>query len=460
MFMVIRLEQGARDGVPLLDSDGKVHIYATGAEAAADAALLSSQWTKYQPRRVAEDGWREREAGRFADGTYLTVPWFTETWWIGSEPNRDHYAHVSNDDAAQIAFTPDAEKGAGDRQTRMAPGRYLAKFFPGLSSADVASWAAKWGSEHGTGIELLFAATADEIQEVYENGPTSCMSHDASDYDSPIHPVRVYAAGDLQIAYLKRGDAITARTLCWPEKKIFARIYGDYERLSPLLEEAGYRDASYEFEGARLLRREHNGGFVAPYLDVVRYVSDAGDYLRIGGDLSCDSTNGLIEDEGCSCERCGDRMGRDEGNYMEDVEESWCDDCERRYSFYCDRYGQTFTGDDYVRMANGETWSADAFAEHGAECEGSGDCIPADDTVELEDGTIWSDRYFHLNGFVCEDTGGNYSNEDLVVYEGAKLSPDAAADRQDAAADDIETATLPALEARAAADCTHWLEAA
>src|SRR5262249_35481599 len=138
--------------------------------------------------------------------------------------------------------------------------------------------------------------------------PNSCMSGRAGDYHGPCHPVRVYGAGDLAIAYLEQGDEITARALCWPAKLIYGRPYGDEHRLSAALEKAGYTYGhGTKLRGAKLLRIRSGDGFVAPYIDGCPGISDHGDHLEIGGDLESDSTTGVIlEESGETCDRCGD----------------------------------------------------------------------------------------------------------------------------------------------------------
>jgi hypothetical protein len=121
------------------------------------------------------------------------------------------------------------------------------------------------------------------------------MCHPADNYDSSCHPVRVYGAGDLAIAYLEPEKGhVTARALCWPARKIFGRVYGDDGKLIPMLESAGFsaidRHSKTSFNGAKLLRIEDDYGFVCPYLDDPNYgVEDDGDFLRIGGHIDARS---------------------------------------------------------------------------------------------------------------------------------------------------------------------------
>jgi hypothetical protein len=227
----------------------------------------------YTVTDVPPEEWEKREYCRFEYDIYKRPPsWFPRT-------NPDHYVHVSTENPLFLAYTPDEAKGRADRQVRIKPGKYLQKFHPDV---DVAALAARWAAEFGP-LELKIACSADEIEEVYVNGPGSCMSY-RQFQGVPMHPARVYADGDLRVAYIYREGRVTARTLIWPERKIYGRVYGDYERLTPLLHDAGYSPTSegdYAFEGARLGRHPHGNGFILPYVDWHHWVEDDGTHLVI-----------------------------------------------------------------------------------------------------------------------------------------------------------------------------------
>jgi hypothetical protein len=159
--------------------------------------------------------WRLREQRRFDLNEYEALPWDLPVI-------EDHYAHVSVEDGAKVAFTPSHEKGMVDVQVRMKPGRYLTKFYPHLSADKVREYAIALDKAIG----VRFAVTADDIVRVYLNGPNSCMSHATNTYASnPVHPCAVYGDSDLQLAYLAAKD-ITDPTfvplpvrLCGPRRK-------------------------------------------------------------------------------------------------------------------------------------------------------------------------------------------------------------------------------------------------
>ncbi|HEV2225038.1 MAG TPA: hypothetical protein VGR84_18750 [Candidatus Acidoferrales bacterium] len=344
---------------------------------------------------------------------YRHVPWVRESFWVDH-----HWAHISNEDPSLIAYTPTPRHAAEDRQVRTKPGRYLQSL--GLDNETVK----RWCSEYAVAIrppEVKFAGpgddeeTADLIEAVYCNGPGSCMSHQVDYYDSKIHPVRVYAAGDLAIAYL--GDAhkrVTARTLVWPEKKMFSRIYGDVGRLQPMLERMGYL---YDFmEGARLLRIPHGRTFVMPYIDPPNArVRDDGDMFRVSNSGKfAHNTKGLLSSDAvcCSCEgeggeeegrwfdddyycrscwdnsftecyNCGDDVSYDDSTTVGDAD--WCPRCAERHLRNCAQCTETYHRYDLTEIANGlycEECRDDRFTVCD-ECEG---WVDKDSISEASDG--------------------------------------------------------------------------
>lgn len=294
------------------------------------------------------DAWKRRELERFESGAYKPVPWHDEMWWqdlLVEGKLYEHFAHVSADDPTQVAFTENAAKGALDRQTRMRPGRYLARFVPTLDADTVRKWAGVYAAENAPS-GLLFARTEEEIEHVYTNGPDSCMSHPASAYDAPIHPARVYAAGDLSVAYIRGADRITARAVVWEAQRLHSRVYGDATRMIPALVSAGYLRGS--FEGARLLRVEHGDGFVCPYIDGHDGLRDAGDALIIdsGGRIGCQQVNGLTCPGGVPCGECGETYDEEDLHYHDAVDCALCETCAERLIGYCEECESNVLADD------------------------------------------------------------------------------------------------------------------
>ena len=211
---------------------------------------------KWQVRKiVADQNWRQEQHARFTSGKYKPVPWADQPeWqeWIKEAPQCDHFVHIAVEDSECIAYTKTPEAGEMDIQTRTTPAKYFNKFIKDDSKDSkyykkvALEWVAIW-TKIQTATELKFAYTREEIREVYENGPPSCMCGDTSRFFKhkiAPHPVEAYAAGDLAVAYLKRKSGkISARVLCWPAKLVYNRLYGeDATLLQSLLKTQGYSE--------------------------------------------------------------------------------------------------------------------------------------------------------------------------------------------------------------------------
>jgi hypothetical protein len=438
MFGLFIIEAGSEPVAILSGHDNKPAIFETGAEA-ADAArrcanglfFSKAGWAplKVQPRRLSSDAWKARELGRFADGTYTALPWADLP---SSSLTAEHFAHISTEDDAKISYTQDAAKGQGDIQTRVRPGKYLTQYYSEVFDAPtIARMAAEFSNQYGENNVLLFADTADEIERVYVNGPDSCMAKPAGYFDSSVHPCRIYAAGDLALAYMVRKDEITARALVWPEKKIYGRIYGDETRLLDLLDIAGYR--SGPLEGARMLRIPESGGFVCPYIDGVTSAKDGGEFLIIGVGDVCGSNQKGLSGSQYTCEECGDSV--DEDDCASDYDGSiYCQHCYGALFGYCEYSEETCRRDGLqeviVRLNSRgrhvtQHWGAHAIDNHAFYCEGNRNLYAYDMLVALADGTHWSQEYFEDYGSICEGNGECYANDDTVQLEdGTRWSKD------------------------------------
>lgn len=333
---------------------------------------------------AAQSVWQDRERARFASGQYIATPWETEPpaeyrlhcERIVTRANAlGHFLHVCENDNQKIAYTETTEKGIRDIQTVMRPGKYLTKYAHlfGISNENIAALTAHYGLKYGGEQPVKFAHTEEEIVSVYTNGPRSCMAGDEDNYSNRYHPCRVYAAGDLAIAYLERceddgeydeddededegegyvGDhSITARAIVWPEKKIYGRIYGDGIRLGFKLRALGYHPAetSAEWNGAKLQKVPQKGYpdyFHGPYLDVAdgrvkyrrtHFEINASDY-----DGRMRETHGVFHcDTGeKECQRCEAIFEEDTGSYIDG--EFYCQSCYDDISWTCPCCDQIF----------------------------------------------------------------------------------------------------------------------
>ena len=400
-------------------------------------ALYFSRTDKY---KVCEGSWRDRESMRFGINEYKTPVWCNESFWYTySARTDDHFVHISNTDPRLLAYTVNEDKGKRDIQTQIKPGKYLKQVFGDILTEKQIAFYAEWwavGEKPSslTNMTLHYAKTPDEIEFVYKNGPRSCM---ANDTEFKIHPARVYGAGDLQLAYLKRDDKIMARALCWPEQKGFGRVYPNpgswYEdgydsnaeaeegqrHLFNLLRKEGFTSVQEDrnvLDGARLLKIEIGRDHVMPYLDNCYRVKTAGDFFTMhynAGDHA-DNTNGTLngygdnvdDDDTTCCYECDGVVDIDETYTVYDYwsrrphyDHSVCENCRDNHAFYCegtDEHYRYSTADSVD--VNGQTYELN-YATTVAFCSDySSEWFMNSEVVVLSDGSRWSTDEFAENG--------------------------------------------------------------
>jgi hypothetical protein len=337
-------------------TDYRVHHDGKSAGACLKEAQTrhpSADGYRWRIQRRRDDGlpedWREREQARFDNGTYKPVPWVDADWY---QPfAKEHFCHMSMDELGKVAFTENEKKGEADRQTRIGPGRYLTRFFKDVLDASEIERLACEVSILADACGLKITQDADEIEEVYTNGPRSCMSGDADDYSGPCHPARVYGGPDLGVAYTGAKEKASGRCIVWPEKKLYSTIYGDTVRMRRLLKDAGYEECGLDGARIRRITAGYGGTFVLPYIDDCNYVDDDGTYLILGrGSIGCRNTNGLSDDLAV-CAHCGERYdSEDEGGYIEERDESWCGSCYDHHTTYDELLEQSRPTDGNVEF--------------------------------------------------------------------------------------------------------------
>lgn len=506
MFHLIRLDTKE----PLENEAGEPITFETGPEASTRAKAMSETLgVKVQPRRIVVDSsWHAREQARFDSGEYMRLAWLGEKLWhknviepvaLAIAPRREalydelndvevkrgwnspgynkaakeytlkikaldiecealqtknHFAHISIHDPLMVAFTKSDEMGLADRQTRMSPEAYLKRYWSDKFTTSEIDALVQVHNE--TYIEQAFklATSPDEIEEVYTNYDGSCRDVASScmrgdDWNYGEHPCRVYGAGDLAIAYLTNANGETThRALCWPERKLYSRMYGYGDRLHARLKMAGYSKSYYydsgskSLEGARLLRialdcnSEH---FVMPYVDEDIPAKDDGKFLILSHDgrICTRQTNGTTadepeEDDRPYCESCEERVDETttvytRANQTRSVE--MCECCREGNAFYCDGFEEYFSTRIEAYAVGDQTWSAGYFAQHGATSDHTDDSYPKEDMVTVivdTEGTTerWHEDEAAEDAF--EHDGELYANDlhDEILGEDAEASSD------------------------------------
>ena len=388
--------------------------------------------------------WRFRECDRFFTGAYKSATALAHLPVI-----EDHFLHVAVKRHDCIAYTKNADKGARDLQSIMSVSAYLTKYHPALTVAECKEIAAAHCT-FSIATELQFAKTEDEIESVYADYDksvdalsASCMRHGASNWRGNYHPCRVYAAGDLAIAYLANDHNETiARALVWPAKKLYSRAYARDSRLVELLRMAGYTPCRYygkenpTMAGARLLARfvDHKHA-VMPYIDGSgnnAALRDGFIYLAGSGAIDCSQIDGFSYCPNSGPYIKGAELGRDdepdydyhcthcnEGYYNSDESytvytsrrcaQQWCDSCMENDAFFCDASDNYYSDAvESIQMANGETWSEYAYGANGGQCEHSDGHYPSDELRDVRVGNMrteqWCDAVISKHAWTCDIT--------------------------------------------------------
>lgn len=370
------------------------------------------------------------------------TPWAGEKFWQeGAATWPRHLPWHSERHPGLLSYYQTEAKRAQDVRTPIKPGRYLKKFFGDvLTEEEIQELAIAWHT-WSTPPELHITADADEIEEVYTSGPSSCMSHGADDYASYCHPVRVYAGPDLALAYIKDGDGRpAARALVWPEKMVHGRVYGDYHRLKTALASAGFTGG--DFDGARIRRLwdDDHHCLVLPYVDGrAGYATDDGEFVRLGirGDISVqdpDYVNGLQEGGNVSrysCDACDDRIDEDDA-YNND-HGTYCHSCYAERFFTCDATGDHDIPQDQAHEGpGGEQYCPEADTFY---CDATELWYPMSrvawmrgrtyEPIEMANGETWEMGYFERNGATCQHSAENYPIGELVTASnGEFVHPD------------------------------------
>lgn len=216
--------------------------------------------------------------------------WLLDTL-LGTVPNKLWFTSLlrqSEDDPTKVAYTERKPDGTY-RHVKTTLAKWLGRNCPDLPEhkrKQVHENYVLFVQPTPAGLGIRFADTADEMERVYaDSSVSSCMGHDDDHFESPFHPVRIYAAGDLELAYHVYDGEIDGRGLCRKGTKHYVRWYGRGESSMAKL---GYTQDRECLLGARVAvtygEDDADGRIVAPYIDgAYEWVSvDSDDVARIG----------------------------------------------------------------------------------------------------------------------------------------------------------------------------------
>ena len=383
----------------------------------------------------------------------MSLVWESEPWWTEhlAKVGQFGYWRVKRSDTnpALLAYFQNANKASRNVWTQIKPGRYLAQFLSNCLNPKQIKYWAEWQAKgtqptDETALPVVhFADTPDDNEKVYLTGPASCMFYDVGSFDCEEHPTRIYGAGDLAIAHTVDPEIdpetpghVIARAICWPERKVFGRVYptvdedGHAEDLRAALYALGYRSAhecdGKGLDGARMLRIQDGDKVIMPYLDAPYHTfDDEGDVLILRRDgigeftgTNTDGTARLAPEYEYTCENCAEGYNDDgltvymrcnsEGGYRSQY---WCSGCTDDNTFTCTGFNEVFPdGVDNVEW-NGDTYTQAWIDNNTFVSDFSGERFSDDDAVSMVNGDTWSDDEFDRHGQVLD--GENWPNDDV-----------------------------------------------
>jgi hypothetical protein len=300
--------------------------------------------------------------------------------------------------------------------TEMKAGKFLLRAGFGDDASRAFSEAISAQSALMAGAELSITQCGVEAQDVYENGPHSCMSG--------MDAVGAYDSVDVAVAYVEIEDRIVARTVINIHEKEYVHIYGNSSILKPLLIEAGYKRG--DLEGCTIDNIvDGNGMSLCPYLDSVGSVDTMGDRLLItrNGEYHAQRVDGYLG-EVYLCDSCAETVDEDDCCWDEYNEVYLCAYCfEEAHVNLNDRWFNKNDTDSVVQYRNGD-WG---LVEESIYSE-------FDNEYYDEADVTWVERIecYYPNGEVCEavcdpderDDDGLRALDYCVKFEGEWVCED------------------------------------
>ena len=378
----------------LKNEEGEFYSFSDGGEAALFCSALTAQNKKCQPRSVKINlNWKDIQEEKFKSGEY-TIPEF-----LGLYMNRDHYSHVSKSNPEKLSYIKDEINGMNGNRTLISVRGYLEKF-TNLDKIKIDDLCMKFNLFVIEDDGLKFATDPEEITTIYtiyETGfdslCSSCMRGSFSYL--PSHPSVVYGGGDLALAYiLGKTGKTRARTVVFPEKRIYGRVYGSSEihdklrrrqfQKSVYHSEPGDYENKLSLAGARLKRipiPDYDKIYLMPFIDEPHLnivETKEGEWIlkrSMANQSNIYNTSGTTSPNfhaPVHCAVCSRYRNPQNCKVVFSAiytNNYWCEECSKE-TFKCDETG--YYWDNKVKkyeMANGKIWSDHAFIKSGGICQ-------------------------------------------------------------------------------------------
>jgi len=270
-------------------------------------------------------------------------------------------AHVSTTEPDLLAYFPTQKHWDNRVPQKIKAGRYLKKYFPDMGDDEIRQKANLLTGGHRTlkvlthWYDMFVAYRTLDVNNIV----ASCMTKDCW---RPVHPLMVYHESDVVLVVMYEGDEPKARALVNKNTKEFNIIYGQWERMLPMLNAAGYTHGS--LDGAKInklqrypynvswddlkesiegIRSTEYSNLLMPYIDGHRdhsrgcnnatSVNLYDDYVEIqkyGDYVANDYENASLankEDDSRMCEVCEEDYSQGDGYYLEYEGIDCCDYC-------------------------------------------------------------------------------------------------------------------------------------
>tara|TARA_R110000764_G_scaffold116139_2_gene203043 strand:- start:81 stop:1061 length:981 start_codon:yes stop_codon:yes gene_type:complete len=225
----------------------------------------------------------------------------------------------------------------------MKAGRAFKFIFPEFSDSDVETLVDAFREKFSLRkYTLKTGKKPDEFTHAYQHDQAE-MDNPDSTYDRkamihscmryrfdhlPVHPCSIYGSGDFEIVWLENDKGcIGGRCVVYTggAKPAAGPIYGVCEKsldmITEYLEGIGATiNQDGTWLGAKLIKHEHNGGYVGPYLDLdPKRLEEDGDYLVVcdTGDIDASQYQGTLGGGYTTCSGCGDSLSEDEYYHSE-----------------------------------------------------------------------------------------------------------------------------------------------
>jgi hypothetical protein len=402
---------------------------------------------QYRIKHWPSEAWRYLQREKFETRQVTPPLWQDEPWYKERIEDIGAYACVDPNDTSLLSYFPTPAKGAKGQAQSAKPGVFLKKFFGDiLTDKDIKRLTDRHRETFGSVAELKWARTPEEIVKVYtqQAGFTSCMQYPANRFRHG-HPVQVYGAGDLAVAYIEQGELLLARAVVWEAKKKVGRVYGDGALLRKALKEYGIptESSNSKFDnmyGARLLYKPlPDNAVMAPYVDCLDGVqADVEDgYLVLKDNKGPTAQYVLYYDCGISpsrekCECCTGWSGSPYRAYVESAPLTaslYCTPCIQTFCF--EAFESNYFRKDKFTQSKGVyrewSWSRGAHIDRPIiVCEErppvaffksgySGVWYQNTYKIQMHDGSLWDRKEFEKHGAKSWFDGHNYPIKDLQL---------------------------------------------